>query len=142
MLALLHPEKDPPRANPPAQLAALALQKPDITAVGVGAHCSSALLMRRRSSRDGSLRSRSAGLVITKSHGMLPLFERDELAAFVSALPFSYRFALIGGGFFACNPVQLEIQLQCVAHDLGATAFAPFGRSIDLRSNFRGQRDG
>jgi hypothetical protein len=39
MFALLHPEKDTPSANPSAQVPALALQKPDITAVRISAHC-------------------------------------------------------------------------------------------------------
>jgi len=38
MFALLHPEKDAPRANPSAQAPVLALQKLDITAVRISAH--------------------------------------------------------------------------------------------------------
>jgi hypothetical protein len=79
--------------------------------------------------------------VIAKSHGMLPLVERNEVAALVSAFPLSYCFALIRRGLLASNSVQLELQLQCVTHDLGATTLAPLGRPFDLQSNLGWQRD-
>ena len=59
--------------------------------------------IRRRSSEDGSLRSRTAGLVITKVQGTSPLVKGDKFTLLVRALPFNYGCALFVVRLFRSN---------------------------------------
>jgi hypothetical protein len=99
-------------------------------------------LVRRRSSDDGSLRSRAAGLVITKVQGTSPLIKGDKFALFVRALPFHYGCAFLIARFFRSNFPQPEIQLQRVAHYGRAAALCASGLFLYERPNLRRQRYG
>jgi len=65
---------------------------------------SKATLTRRKSSDESRLRSRSAGLVITKSDSMPPLVKRDELALLVSKLSFGYNCLFFIGRLLDADP--------------------------------------
>jgi hypothetical protein len=99
----------------------------------------SEIIRSRRSSEDRPLRSRPAGLVITKAHGMSPLVKSDELALLVRTLPFNYSRAFLVSWFLDPNPPQPEIQLQRIAHYGRAAALCPLRLFFDERPNFGGQ---
>src|SRR6266536_2933109 len=89
--------------------------------------------MRRRSFPARALKSRSAGLVITKSHGMLPRLERDELVLFVRAPPVRYCSALLCTPLLKTDPAQTKIDLQGFAYDGRAAALAALGFPFDRK---------
>src|SRR5215216_5293928 len=70
---------------------------------------SKAALIRTRSSWPRAFRSRPAGLVITKSHGMLPRLVGDEIAFSVGPPRFRYRATIWRGRILGTDLAQTKV---------------------------------
>ena len=116
-LALMHFEKNAPRTHAPTQNAGGAPEKLHIPLYGFARMASKAALMRRKSVDERSLRSRSAGLVISKAHGMPPIVERDVISAPVRPPPLCDGRALCRRRLLVAYPAQPKVKLQRIAHD-------------------------
>src|SRR5580700_9879148 len=101
---------------------------------------SKATLMRRKSSDEGAFRSRSADLVITKSHGMSPVVERDDFSPPVRPPCLFYGRPFFGRRLLMPDVAQLEVKLQCISHDRRAAALPAPRLFFDQRSHFTRQR--